>query len=242
MLKNRKALTVALAVALVSLFLAKALPSHAERFINDDYKPPSVLAVASSSSSSNLLADPAASKIDIASVMQDRVLGDDKAPVTIDEYASLTCPHCAHFDKEILPEVKKRLIDTGKAKLIFHDFPLDGIALRAAMMTRCVSPLQYYNMVDVIFTKQEFWVKAKDPLAELEKLGSLAGLDAADFKSCTENKDLETAILKEIQTAQDKYKVESTPTFIFNHGAEQFAGAQPIEKFEETVNKLSKGK
>ena len=235
MQKNRT-LIVALAVV-VCLFLAKVLPGHA------DTATPGALAVApSSSSSNNLLADPAASKIDVAAAMQDRVLGDDKAPVTIDEYASLTCPHCAHFDKEILPEVKKRLIDTGKAKLVFHDFPLDGVALRAAMMTRCVSPLQYYNMVDVIFTKQEFWIKAQDPLAELQKLGSLAGLDAADFKSCTENKDLETAILKEMQTAQDKYKVASTPTFIFNHGADQFAGAQPIEKFEETVNKLSKGK
>ena len=199
-------------------------------------------APAASSSSANLLAAPAASKFDVAEAMKDHVVGDEKAPVTIIEYASLTCPHCAHFNTQILPDVKKKLIETGKAKMVFRDFPLDGIALKAAMMTRCVSPLQYSNMVDVIFAKQELWIKAKDPLEEIQKLGSLAGLDAADFKSCTENKELETAILNEMKTAQDKYKLDSTPTFIFNDGAEKISGGQPEAKFEEIVNKLSKGK
>jgi len=246
MLKNSRRLTIGLTVlaflGIVIFIMSNSYSSQAA----DPGVPSSATAAAShppaSPDAPNLLAAPAASKIDVASAMQDRVLGSDKAPVTIIEYASLTCPHCAHFDKEILPQIKTNLIDTGKARLIFRDFPLDGIALRAAMMARCVSPLQYFNMIDVIFKKQEFWIKAKDPVTELEKLGSLAGMDAADFKSCTENKDLETAILNEMKTAQDKYKLESTPTFVFNDGAEKFAGALPVEKFEETVNKLTKGK
>ncbi len=127
--------------------------------------------------------------------MKDRSIGKDNAPVTIIEYASLTCPHCAHFDKEILPELKKRLIDTGKVRLIYRDFPLDAIALKAAMMARCLPADKYFDMIDVIFAQQDTWAKAKDPLDGQQKLGSLAGMDAADFKSCTEFKDLETAIL-----------------------------------------------
>jgi protein-disulfide isomerase len=248
MSKNCRALSmglIVLAFLSASLFiLLNTYPSLADTDKPADATAPkaSVSTTASTSASSSLLAAPAASKIDVAAAMQDHYLGDEKAPVTIIEYASLTCPHCAHFDTTILPDVKKKLLDTGKAKLIFRDFPLDGVALKAAMMTHCVSPLQYYNMVDVIFTKQEFWTKAKDPMEELEKLGSLAGLNAADFKSCTENKDLETAILAVRKNAMDKYNVDSTPNFIFNDGAEKFAGAQPVEKFEEIVNKLSKGK
>ena len=235
MLKSSKGLTVCLtALVFMSVsvfFLLKPSPGLADAATQ-----------APAASSPDLLAAPAASKIDIAAAMQDRILGNESAPVTIIEYASLTCPHCAHFSTEVLPKLKKSLLDTGKARLIYRDFPLDQFALKAAMMARCVSPLQYYNMIEVIFSNQDRWVKAKDPLAELEKLGTLAGMDAADFKSCTANHDLETAVLNRMQEAQTKYKVGSTPTFIFNDGAEKLTGAEDPEKFEAIVNKLTKGK
>ena len=174
--------------------------------------------------------------------MQDRVIGSEKAPVTVVEYASFTCPHCAHFTKEILPEFKKRLIDTGKVRYIYRDFPLDQFALKAAMMARCIPADQYYNMVEVIFSNQDRWAHDKDPLQGLAQLASLAGMDDAAFKSCTENHALETAILNVMQDAQKTYHIESTPTFIFNNGAEQMKGAQPIDKYEEIVNKLTQGK
>jgi protein-disulfide isomerase len=180
--------------------------------------------------------------VDVIALMKDHVLGRDDAPVTIIEYASMTCSHCAHFATQILPEVKKRLIDTGKARLIFRDFPLDNFALKASMMTRCAPDNKYFNLVEVVFSNQERWTKAKDPMESLAQLGSLAGIDAEKFKSCTENKALETALLGGLQKAQTDYRIQSTPTFIFNEGAEQFSGAQEIEKFEETVNKLTKGK
>ena len=240
MLKNSKALTIGLiTVAFLTVstfFLLKGNQASA------DPAAPATTQAPAAKADTNLLAAPAASKIDVTSAMQDRTLGSDTAPVTIIEYASFTCPHCAHFEKEILPELKKRLIDTGKAKLIYRDFPLDKFALEASMMARCVSPIKYYNMVQVIFSNQDRWAKAKDPLEGLAQLANLAGMDAADFKSCTENHDLETAVLARMQEAQTKYKVQSTPTFIFNDGVEQFSGAQPVEKFEDTVNKLTKGK
>ncbi len=250
MLKISKGLAIGLTTTLAILsvavfFLLKAPDAQAQAEAATPPTPPSSATDAIShppAATPDLLAAPAASSIDVTVAMQDRVLGQESAPVTIIEYASLTCPHCAHFETEILPEVKKQLLDTGKAKLIYRDFPLDRFALEAAMVSRCISPLKYYDMLDVIFSKQEIWAKAKDPLAALEKLASLAGMDAADYKSCVENHALETAILTHVQEAQNKYKVQSTPTFVFNDGAEQFSGAQPVEKFAATIEKLTKGK
>lgn len=198
--------------------------------------------VAAPAQSTDLLAAPASAQVDVDAAMKDKVLGNPDAPVTIYEYASLTCPHCAHFATTILPQVKKSLLDTGKAKLIFRDFPLDRFAVKASMMAHCVSPVQYYNMLEVIFSNQERWTHDADPLQALAQLGALAGLDEASFKVCTENKALENAILNRMQDGQKKYDISSTPTFVFNDGAEKFQGAQPVEKFEEIVNKLSAGK
>jgi protein-disulfide isomerase len=255
MLKSSKALTVGLtAIAFLGIsvfFLLKAPesradtttpPSSATDAVSHPPVAPAAPATPAASATPDLLAAPAASKIDVAAAMKDRVLGSESAPVTIIEYASLTCPHCAHFEKEILPEVKKRLIDTGKAKLIYRDFPLDQFALKAAMMARCIPADKYYNMIELLFDNQDRWTKAKDPMEGLAQLGSLAGMSDADFKSCTENHDLETAILTHMQEAQNKYKAQSTPTFIFNDGAEQFTGARDANEFEATVNKLTKGK
>lgn len=197
---------------------------------------------AKEASSQSLLAAPTALKIDIAEAMKERVLGDEKAPVTIIEYASMTCKHCAQFATKVLPEVKKRLIDTGKAKLIFRDFPLDNLSLKAAMMNRCVPADRYYNLIDVVFSNQERWVHAKEPLESLAQLGALAGMDHDYFDACTNNKELETAILDGVQQAQRKYRIKSTPTFVFNDGAVIFSGALDADKFETTVNKLTKGK
>ncbi len=261
MLKNSRGLTIGLTtlafLGVSVFFLLKAPPSMADvgtpaataaAPAKSDPAPapapaaPAAAAPAAAASTPSLLAAPAATKIDVNAAMADRILGSVSAPVTIIEYASLTCPHCAHFEKEILPDVKKKLIDTGKAKLIYRDFPLDQFALKAAMMARCVPADKYYNMIEMLFANQDRWIKAKDPLESLQQLGSLAGVDAADFKNCTEDHELETAILNGMQQAQNKYKAGSTPTFIFNDGAEQLTGARDVSEFEAIVNKLSKGK
>src|ERR1700739_25881 len=87
----------------------------------------------------------------------DRILGNPDAPITIVEYASLTCPHCAHFANDVLPEIKKEWIDTGKAKLVLRDFPLDEPPLRAAMIARCASPDRFYAFADTFFASQDKW-------------------------------------------------------------------------------------
>src|SRR5439155_14274061 len=121
----------------------------------------------------------------------DRVLGNPDAPITIVEYASMTCSHCAHFANEVLPEIKKEWIDTGKAKLVLRDFPLDEPALRAAMVARCAPPDKFYPLADTFFSQQEQWVTARDYRAALEELAKLAGIGDKQFKTCIEEKKLE---------------------------------------------------
>ena len=175
---------------------------------------------------------------DVAAMMTDRVLGDENAPVTIIEFASLTCGHCAAFHNERLPEVKKELIETGKVKLILREFPLDGIALKASMMLRCAPADKYYKLAEVVFANQTRWARSPDPLNALTKYGMLAGLSKTKIQACMNNKDLEKAILAGLQAAQQQYTIQATPTFIFNDGAERMQGVHAIEDIKATVEKL----
>src|SRR6185312_15839778 len=102
---------------------------------------------------------------------QDHVLGKADAPITITEYASLTCPHCAEFDRDTLPKIKKNWIDTGKAKLVYRDFPLDQLALRAAMLARCAPPDRYFAFINTLFQSQDTWARSSDPEQALERIG-----------------------------------------------------------------------
>ena len=138
----------------------------------------------------------------------DRVLGKADAPITIFEYFSLTCPHCADFDQETLPEVKKNWIDTGKAKLVYRDFPLDQEALIAAMVARCLPPERYPGFIDVVFANQRDWAAASDYKAALAKLAKIAGMSQADFDACTGNKKLSDDILAAEYDAQKRYGIE----------------------------------
>ena len=113
--------------------------------------------------------------------LKERVLGDPNAPVEIIEYASLTCPHCAAFHAEKLPQIKKKYIDTGKAKLIARDFPFDRLGAMGAMMARCANPARYHQFLDVLFKQQSKWTRSNDPVGELQKIGKLGGLSEDDF-------------------------------------------------------------
>ena len=106
----------------------------------------------------------------------ERMLGSAGAPVTIVEYASFTCPHCARFHADILPELKKAYIDAGKARLVFRDFPLDRSAFAASVVARCASAGRYYGVVDLLFREQPRWAGARDAMAALRRLATLAGI------------------------------------------------------------------
>ena len=117
----------------------------------------------------------------------DHVLGDPKAPITLIEYASLTCPHCAHFNVAVLPEMKKKWIDTGKVKLIYRDFPLDQTAAKAAQLAECAGKDKYFGVIDMIFRTQPNWATASDPIAELAKSLRIAGMGETEVKACLAN-------------------------------------------------------
>ena len=145
---------------------------------------------------------------------EEAVLGAADALVTVIEYASMTCPHCAQFHAEALPTLKEEYIATGKVKLVYRDFPLDANALKAAMVARCGGQERYFAFVDVIYAQQARWARSPDPVAALKQLVQIGGLDADEVDACLADKSLETAILERQLAGQTEHQVESTPTFI----------------------------
>ena len=183
------------------------------------------------------VADPAKAATLLAITQQDRVLGKADAPITIVEYASMTCPHCAHFDKDVLPGLKKKWIETGKAKLVLRDYPLDEVALRAAMMARCAPAERFYPLVDTLFETQEQWALAKDWRGALEKTARLAGIGKKDFDACLANKAMEDQVAQSRLIATTQLGVDSTPTFFVN--GTKFQGAPTEEAFDQLLTGLA---
>ena len=167
----------------------------------------------------------------------DRILGNADAPITIIEYASLTCPHCAHFTNEVLPELKKKWIDSGKVKLVLRDFPLDEPALRAAMIAHCAPRDRFYAYVDTFFATQDKWVMAKDYREALARIVKLGGMSQDEFDNCLKNTDLENKILEGRLAASKELDVNATPTFFIN--GTKFAGAPTVEEFDKALSALA---
>lgn len=173
----------------------------------------------------------------LALTKEDRILGNPNAPITIIEYASLTCPHCAHFADDVLPELRKKWIDTGKAKLVLRDFPLDEEALRAAMIARCAPPDRFYAFVDTFFAAQPKWATAQDYREALARLAMLGGMGKNEFDKCLADTALESKIVEERLIASKELDVNSTPTFFIN--GTKFAGAPTVEEFDKVLSGVS---
>jgi protein-disulfide isomerase len=162
----------------------------------------------------------------------DKSLGSEDAKVTIVEYASATCPHCAAFHANVYPELKKEFIDTGKVRFIAREFPLDDLALAAFMVARCVPDDKYFDMLSLLYEQQRTWAgqNARD---ELLKLAKLAGLSEAQFDECLKNEDLAKGILDIRKDGADKYGVNATPTFYIN--GKKMEGERDIEGFRKAI-------
>lgn len=190
----------------------------------------------------SLLNDPAALTVNILRATEDRVIGREDAPVTIIEYASLTCPHCRKFHTEVLPTVKRELVQSGKVRIIYRDYPIDNYALKAAMMARCAPNDKYFDLVEVLFQNQDKWMKSDNPLKALAQYGNLAGMDDEFIASCMTNAELERALLKRQQDGRTLYKVVSTPTLVFNlrnaENVRQLVGPEDPRQVADVVNKL----
>lgn len=159
----------------------------------------------------------------------DRTIGKADAPITIFEFFSLTCPHCAEFEDTTYPKVKSEWIDTGKAKIVYRDYPLDQNALKAAVVARCAPPDRYAAFVQALFQQQMVWGVQKDPTDSLKKIAALGGVGADQFDKCLADDSLQKSIVAEEYEAQQKYGVDSTPTFFIN--GKKVVGALPYDDF-----------
>lgn len=166
---------------------------------------------------------------------EEQALGDANAPVTIIEYASLTCPHCATFHDDVLPELKEKYIASGQVRLVYRDFPLDQRALEAAALAHCVAPERYFGFLEVLFETQATWAQA-DSLTPLRRLGRLAGLKEEQMDQCLDDQELMDGILEKRLIAQNQHDVSSTPSFVID--GETHAGALDIESFSALIDPL----
>jgi protein-disulfide isomerase len=166
----------------------------------------------------------------------DRILGSADAPITIVEYSSLTCPHCANFHKNTLPQLKDIWIDTGRARLVYRHFPFDGAALRAALVANCLEGKRHFTFLDALFRGQDLWARAPDPVAALKRIAGLAGLSPEKFEACVDDKEEMQLILARMQEARDTYGVNSTPTFFIN--GRKVTGAVSFEEFEKVLKQV----
>lgn len=170
---------------------------------------------------------------DLMITADDHAIGQPNAPITVVEYASLTCPHCAHFANDVLPEIKKEYILTGKVRLIYRDFPLDRLALYGSMIARCSGPIRYFSVIENLFAAQESWAGAKDPIAALTKIAESHGMSAEDVQACLADKSVGDAVLKQRLDGDKIFHISGTPTIII--GGDEYGGALSIEAFRAIV-------
>jgi protein-disulfide isomerase len=160
--------------------------------------------------------------------------GKADAPATIIEYASMTCSHCAAFHKDVWPALKAKYIDTGKAKLILREFPLDPLATGAFMLARCAGPEKRDAVVDRLFDHQADWAFAANPLFQLKEQLIAAGMPEADFEACLKNQGLFDQIKAMRDAAASKLDITSTPTFFVN--GQRLSGGHSLETFDKILS------
>lgn len=176
-----------------------------------------------------------AGAIDVNAALSDRILGNTSAPIRIAEHASFSCVHCAHFHKETFALVKKNYIDTGKAYLVFSDFPLDQGALTATMLSRCLPQDKYWAFVSMLFEKQEDWAHSADYLTYLKNAAIENGLTAGQVEACLASKELQEGIQNRMKGVAQQWNINSTPSFVINNKTTH-AGAIPYADFGKILD------
>lgn len=175
---------------------------------------------------------------DVASLeeaMADKFIGNPDAPVTMIEYSSLTCSHCAAFHTETLPKIKKDYVDTGKVRLLFKDFPLGNLAMAATMIARCSGQKNYVPMVNALFQSQKNWAHSDTPFDAIAGIARLSGMSIDDVENCLDNAELLKAIQAVATDASKNLGVDSTPTF-FIEGV-KVPGNLPYEDFQDLLDR-----
>jgi protein-disulfide isomerase len=168
--------------------------------------------------------------------LQDEVEGSADAPITVVEYASMTCPHCAHFHETTLPAITEKYIKTGKVRFIFREFPFDPRAAAAFMLARCAPGDKYFAMVDVLFKQQAAWAHVQNAREPLENIAKLAGFTQESFEACLTNPKLLDDINAVRERASADFGVNATPTFFIN--GKKYSGALTVEQMSAIFDAL----
>jgi protein-disulfide isomerase len=170
--------------------------------------------------------------------LPDLVLGNADAPITVVEYASMTCGHCAHFHTTVFPTLKEKYIDTGKVRFIMREFPLDNLAAAASMLARCAGDGKTFPLISVLFAKQDEWAFVKgDPRPELLKFAKQAGFTQESFEKCLTDQKLLDDISNVRSRAAETFGVNATPTFFVNGKKLNGVGLADFEKAFEPILK-----
>lgn len=179
-------------------------------------------------------------KVDMAKLLEqgalpEKVIGDANAPVTIVEYASMTCGHCANFHNDTLPAIKEKYVDTGKARIVFREFPFDPRAEAGFMLARCADD-KYFAMVDVLFKQQRNWAAVDNAREALLQIARLAGFSQEKFEAClTDQKLLEDVRAVRTRGADD-FGIDATPTFFIN--GNKYSGALKVAEMSAIIDSL----
>ena len=168
----------------------------------------------------------------------DFIIGNDNAPITIIEYASMSCSHCANFHNNTLPDLKKEYIDTGKVKFVFRDFPYNYPALLGSMVMRCIPSEFRYDYMNALYKLQKKWVVKENAIThqELYKIMQSGGMNKENFDACLNNVDLENQILEEVIAAQSEFNIRSVPSFLIN--GDLLEGDKSIKVFRQILDKI----
>jgi protein-disulfide isomerase len=183
-----------------------------------------------------LAQDASIQDLSVVGPLGDVAQGPADAKVTIIEYASMTCSHCAAFHHNTYPEMKKRYIDTGKVRYILREFPLDPLATAGFMLARCDGEQKFYPIVDLLFTQQKNWAFTDKPLDALRQMMRQAGFSQEKFESCLKDQKLYDAVNTVKNRAADTFKVDSTPTFFIN--GQRHPGNLSIDELEKIIKPL----
>lgn len=180
-------------------------------------------------------------KVDVEELMVvgplgEKTLGPEDAPVTVIEYASMTCGHCANFHKNTYKPFKEKYVDTGQVRFLFREFPLDPVAMAVAMLARCAPEGTYFEVVDAFFERQREWAFKENVVVELQKMALQLGFTQETFKECLTNQEVLDGVNWVRKRASEEFKVASTPTFFFN-GTRQ-TGSMTIEQMDDVIQPL----
>lgn len=186
----------------------------------------------------------AAPEVPVAELMKpsdlpDIAIGKEDAPVTVIEYASMTCGHCANFATKVFPDLKKKYIDTGKVRFISREFPLDNLAAAASMLTRCIDRSKSFDLVETLFATQDKWA-VNDALPKLLEIAKQAGFTKETFETCLKDQSLLDKLIAGRKSAAERFQIASTPTFFIN--GKRFQGVVQMPEFEKAIEPLLAGK